>query len=152
MELILNLLKEDHKKFRSVLNEIKEHTKNFNKEPETPKERFNVIKNMVFTLHKFTILTYAFKRHVELRDLLLSTFLLKSEFKEETDKLEVCQENITVLLRSVKDDFLKLKKRKPNSIGKIASTTLRKCTKICNVFEEFIVCEERIFKKIKIEQ
>ena len=107
MELILNLLEEDHKKFRSVLNEIKEHTKNFNKEPENPKERFNVIKNMVFTLHKFTILTYTFKRHVELRDLLLSTFLLKSEFKEETDKLKACQENITVLLRSVKDDFFK---------------------------------------------
>ncbi len=151
MEPVLNLLVKDHKKFREILNEIKEHTGNFNKEPVAPEERFNVIKSMVFTLHRFTILTYAFESHVELRDILLSTFLLKSEFKEETDKLEMYQENITFLLRSIRNDFLKLRERKSNSIGKIAFSTLRKFIKICNVFEEFIVCEERIFKKIKIE-
>ena len=149
MELVLSLLIEDHKKFKKILNEIMEYIKDFDRKPKTPKEKFNTIKNMVFTLHKFTILTHTFENHIELRDLMLSSILIESNLENQNNELQQYQENVITLLRSIKETLSSFVNRETDSIGESALTTFRKFMEVRSAFNEFIQHERKVLEEIK---
>ncbi|RLG72995.1 MAG: hypothetical protein DRO23_09665 [Thermoprotei archaeon] len=149
MELVLNLLIEDHEKFKKILNEIMEHVKDFNKEPKTPKEKFNIIKNIVFSLHKFTILAHTFENHVELRELTLSSIIIESNLEKQSSELQKCQKDITVLLKSIRETLSSFVNRETDSISETALITFRKFFEVRNVFNEFMRCEKKVLEEIK---
>ena len=152
MELVLSLLVEDHEKFKKILNEIMEYIKDFDREPETPKEKFNIIKNMVFTLHKFTILTHTFENHIELRNLILTPILIENNLENQNNELQKHQENIVMLLKSIRETFSSFINRETSSIRETALITLRKFIKVHNAFNEFIQCEKKVLEEIKAKR
>ena len=149
MELVLSLLVEDHEKFKKILNEIMEYIKDFDREPETPKEKFTTIKNMVFTLHKFTILTHTFENHIELRDLTLTPILIENNLEKQNNELQQYQENVITLLRSIKGTLSSFVNRETDSIYGTALTTFRKFMELRGAFNEFIRYERKVLEEIK---
>lgn len=147
IESVIGVILNDHKFFKEIIKEISQMINKINLKPQTPEERFSLLRDIIVLIYKISVYIGAVEKHRGLEEETLYPFLEKQKYVNEVRVLLRQHRKIVEYVNDMKKTIAEYRESlKP--VENIAKEVIEKFVSIKTLYLKHIDLEEKLIFKI----